>query len=82
LESLIPVSVVNPLMLENGWTFDSGFPAATGDELYHHDFLYQLYLRADPHYTRRVTVPVLWDKKNQTIVSNESAEIIRMFNTA
>lgn len=82
LESLIPVSVVNPLMLENGWTFDSDFPAATGDELYHHDFLYQLYLRADPHYTGRVTVPVLWDKKNQTIVSNESAEIIRMFNTA
>ncbi|UNC48608.1 glutathione S-transferase family protein [Enterobacter huaxiensis] len=82
LESLIPVSVVNPLMLENGWTFDSDFPAATGDDLYHHDFLYQLYLRADPHYTGRVTVPVLWDKKNQTIVSNESAEIIRMFNTA
>ena len=82
LESLIPVSVVNPLMLENGWTFDHDFPAVTGDELYHHDFLYQLYLRADPHYTGRVTVPVLWDKKNQTIVSNESAEIIRMFNTA
>ena len=54
-------------------------PAMT---LYQHDFLYQLYLRADPHYTGRVTVPVLWDKKNQTIVSNESAEIIRMFNTA
>lgn len=65
LESLIPVSVVNPLMLENGWTFDSDFPAATGDELYHHDFLYQLYLRADPHYTGRVTVPVLWDKKTR-----------------
>ena len=63
LESFIPVSVVNPLMLENGWTFDSDFPAATGDDLYHHDFLYQLYLRADPHYTGRVTVPVLWDKK-------------------
>ena len=47
-----------------------------------HRTLYQLYLRADPHYTGRVTVPVLWDKKNQTIVSNESAEIIRMFNTA
>ncbi len=69
-------------MLENGWTFGNDFPAATGDSLYHHDFLYQLYLRADPHYTGRVTVPVLWDKKNQTIVSNESAEIIRMFNTA
>lgn len=82
LESLIEVSVVSWLMLENGWTFDDSFPEATGDTLYQHDFLYQLYLHADPHYTGRVTVPVLWDKKQQTIVSNESAEIIRMFNTA
>ena len=82
LEPFLPVSVVNPLMLENGWTFDDSFPEATGDTLYQHDFLYQLYLHADPHYTGRVTVPVLWDKKQQTIVSNESAEIIRMFNTA
>ncbi|MFH4118090.1 glutathione S-transferase family protein, partial [Acinetobacter baumannii] len=66
----------------NGWTFADDFPGATGDQLYHHQFLYQLYLQADPHYTGRVTVPVLWDKKQQTIVSNESAEIIRMFNTA
>jgi putative glutathione S-transferase len=80
--ALYSVSVVNPLMLENGWTFDDSFPEATGDTLYQHDFLYQLYLHADPHYTGRVTVPVLWDKKQQTIVSNESAEIIRMFNTA
>lgn len=69
-------------MLENGWTFDDTFPAATGDTLYQHEFLYQLYLHADPHYSGRVTVPVLWDKKNHTIVSNESAEIIRMFNSA
>lgn len=82
LEPFISVSVVNPLMLQNGWTFAEDFTDATGDTLYHHEFLYQLYLRADPHYTGRVTVPVLWDKKNQTIVSNESAEIIRMFNTA
>lgn len=82
LEQLIPVSVVHPLMLENGWTFARDFPAATGDELYHSDFLYQLYLRADPRYSGRVTVPVLWDKRRQTIVSNESADIIRMFNTA
>ena len=82
LEPFISVSVVNPLMLENGWTFDDSFPGATGDTLYQHEFLYQLYLRADPHYSGRVTVPVLWDKKNHTIVSNESAEIIRMFNTA
>ena len=78
----ISVSVVNPLMLENGWTFDDSLPGATGDTLYQHEFLYQLYLHADPHYSGRVTVPVLWDKKNHTIVSNESAEIIRMFNTA
>lgn len=69
-------------MLENGWTFDDTFPAATGDTLYQHEFLYQLYLHANPHYSGRVTVPVLWDKKNHTIVSNESAEIIRMFNSA
>ncbi|WP_395489676.1 glutathione S-transferase family protein [Cedecea davisae] len=82
LEPFISVSVVHPLMLQNGWTFGTDFPDATGDTLYQHDFLYQLYLQADPNYTGRVTVPVLWDKKNQTIVSNESAEIIRMFNTA
>ncbi|MGB8665342.1 MAG: glutathione S-transferase family protein [Serratia inhibens] len=82
LEQIIPVSVVHPLMLENGWTFGQDFPEATGDSLYHSDFLYQLYLRADEHYTGRVTVPVLWDKQQQTIVSNESADIIRMFNSA
>ena len=82
LETLIPVSVVQPLMLENGWTFGSDFPAATGDSLYQLDYLYQLYLKAQPDYTGRVTVPVLWDKQQQTIVSNESADIIRMFNSA
>ncbi|WP_019212470.1 glutathione S-transferase family protein [Yersinia massiliensis] len=81
LESLISVSVVHPLMLENGWTFARDFPAATGDELYQLDYLYQLYLRADPDYSGRVTVPVLWDKQQQTVVSNESADIIRMFNS-
>jgi putative glutathione S-transferase len=82
LEQIISVSVVHPLMLENGWTFDQDFPGTTGDQLYHSDFLYQRYLHADPHYTGRVTVPVLWDKQQQTIVSNESADIIRMFNSA
>ena len=82
LENLIDVSVVSWLMLENGWTFGQDFPAATGDALYHSDFLYQLYLGADPQYSGRVTVPVLWDKQQQTIVSNESADIIRMFNSA
>ncbi|WP_437612216.1 glutathione S-transferase family protein [Erwinia sp. V71] len=82
LEECIPVSVVHPLMLENGWTFDDNFPAATGDSLHQNEFLYQLYLHADKNYTGRVTVPVLWDKQQHTIVSNESADIIRMFNSA
>ncbi len=82
LESMIDVSVVHPLMLENGWTFDDEFPDATGDKLYQNEFFYQLYLHADPHYTGRVTVQVLWDKQQGTIVSNESADIIRMLNSA
>ncbi|WP_034944530.1 glutathione S-transferase family protein [Erwinia oleae] len=82
LETLIPVSVVHPLMLENGWTFDEDFPDATGDSLYQNEFLYQLYLHADKEYSGRVTVPVLWDKQQNTIVSNESADILRMFNSA
>lgn len=82
LETLIPVSVVHPLMLEQGWTFDSRFPAATGDTLYQHDYLWQIYTQANSQYSGRVTVPVLWDKQRNTIVSNESADIIRMFNTA
>lgn len=82
LQDMIDVSVVNPLMLEQGWPLDTGFPGATGDALYGLDFLYQLYLKANPEYSGRVTVPVLWDKQQQTIVSNESADIIRMFNSA
>src|SRR5471030_1818497 len=82
LEKMIPVSVVHPLMLENGWTFGTDFPAATGDDLYHLNYAYEIYLRAQHDYTGRVTVPILWDKQQQTIVSNESADIIRMFNSA
>ncbi|MGF0538761.1 glutathione S-transferase family protein [Agrobacterium sp. ES01] len=81
LEDHISVSVVDPLMLENGWEFKKG-NGATGDDLFNSDFLYEVYLRAEPAYSGRVTVPVLWDKKTNTIVSNESAEIIRMLNTA
>ena len=80
LESHISYSVVNPYMLENGWTFEESFPGTTSDHLFSQNFLYQIYLKADPKYSGRVTVPVLWDKKNQTIVSNESSEIIRIFN--
>lgn len=82
LERLIPVSVVHPLMAEHGWTFDTGVEGSTGDSLYGHDYLHQLYTQADARYSGRVTVPVLWDKQRQTIVSNESADIIRMFNSA
>lgn len=81
LESLIDVSVVSWLMRENGWTFDKQ-TGSTGDALDSHTFMYQRYLADTPDYTGRVTVPVLWDKKLQRIVSNESSEIIRMFNSA
>ncbi len=81
LEDVISVSVVHHFMGENGWTFEEGNDA-TGDHLYGKSFLHEIYTKADPTYSGRVTVPVLWDKKNETIVSNESAEIIRMLNEA
>jgi len=81
LESLIDVSVVSWLMRENGWTFDKQ-TGSTGDPLDGHTFMYQRYLADNADYTGRVTVPVLWDKKLQRIASNESSEIIRMFNSA
>lgn len=81
LEDVVTVSVVHHYMGANGWTFlqEDG---ATGDHLYGSDYLYQIYTRADPHYSGRVTVPVLWDRKTETIVNNESSEIIRMLNEA
>lgn len=82
LGDLIDVSVVHPDMLSDGWTFDTDFPGATGDRLFGLPFARDIYLRAKPDMTGRVTVPILWDKKTGTIVSNESAEIIRMFNSA
>lgn len=81
LEGVISVSVVDYLMAEEGWTFH-GTTGSTGDQLYDAKRLYEIYTRADPEYSGRVTVPVLWDKQRQTIVSNESAEIIRMLNSA
>ncbi len=76
LGSLIPVSVVDPLMLDNGWTFSEPDPVTGATKLW------QVYTTADANYSGRVTVPVLWDKRRKTIVSNESADIIRMFNEA
>ncbi len=81
LEPMIDVSVVHWYMAENGWTFEEG-EGATGDRLHRSDFMHQIYTRAHQTYSGRVTVPVLWDKEKGTIVSNESSEIIRMFNSA
>lgn len=80
LQKLIDLTIVEPLMLENGW--EIGGNEQQNCPVEGIDYLYQLYLRADPNYSGRVTVPVLWDKDRQTIVNNESAEIIRMFNSA
>ncbi|QIE57047.1 glutathione S-transferase family protein [Pikeienuella piscinae] len=82
LKPHIGVDVVDPDMLSEGWTLEGAFPGATGDRLLGKTRLHQVYTAAKPEATTRVTVPVLWDKERATIVSNESAEIIRMFNTA
>ncbi|MFD1911498.1 glutathione S-transferase family protein [Halodurantibacterium flavum] len=82
LEDHIGVSAVHPDMLKDGWTFSTDFPGATGDDLFGLPFLRDLYTRAKPDVSGHVTVPVLWDKARNTIVSNESSEIIRMFNGA
>ncbi len=82
LEDLIGLSVVDPEMLDDGWTFRRNDNGATGDRLYGLEFARELYVRADPKATCRVTVPILWDRQRETIVSNESSEIIRMFNSA
>jgi glutathionyl-hydroquinone reductase len=81
LESLIGVSAVNSYMGPEGWTFAPG-PEMIPDSVNSVDKLYELYTLADPTYSGRATVPVLWDKKEHTIVSNESAEILRMLNSA
>lgn len=77
LENIISFSTVDPLMLENGWEFNSTYQ----DALNHANYLYEIYVKAKPNYSGKVTVPVLWDKINMTIVNNESAEIIRMLNS-
>lgn len=82
LEEHIDVSVVSPYMLDHGWELDDDFPGATGDKLYGHQYLHEIYTKAKSDYTGKVTVPTLWDKERETIVSNESADIIRMFNIA
>ncbi len=80
LQDAVPVSIVAPDMMEDGWTF-GGFPGATEDRLLGTRALREVYVRADPRFTGRVTVPVLWDTVRGTIVNNESRDIIRMFDT-
>jgi glutathionyl-hydroquinone reductase len=81
LESLISISAVNCYMGAEGWTFAPG-PETIADDVNHAQRFYELYTIADPHYSGRATVPILWDKRERTIVSNESGEIIRMLNNA
>ncbi|MCQ4347023.1 glutathione S-transferase family protein [Pseudomonas stutzeri] len=81
LENLISVSIVNPYMAEHGWTFMPG-PGVVADPVGQARYLHEVYLRACADYSGRVTVPVLWDLQRNTIVSNESSEIIRMLNSA
>ncbi len=79
LEQIIGITNVDPLMLANGWEFSE---ISRDNPIEGINYLYEIYTTIDPHYTGRATVPILWDKKQHTIVNNESAEIIRMFNTA
>lgn len=82
LSDLIGISAVHPDMLGDGWTFETDDHGANGDDLFGLPFARDLYIKADAAFTGRVTVPILWDKQQNTIVSNESSEIIRMFNSA
>lgn len=82
LEDVISVSVVHPFMDNQGWDFKDDYSAATGDTLYNLNRMHEIYTKAQPNYSGIVTVPVLWDKKKETIVNNESSEIIRILNSA
>ncbi|KAE8306289.1 glutathione S-transferase [Aspergillus transmontanensis] len=82
LESLIQLVVLDPELGPDGWFFSGRFGTAVCDPLYGYKYLRDLYLKADPNYAGRLSVPVLWDKKNQTVVNNESNELMRMFYTA
>ncbi|KAJ7122924.1 glutathione S-transferase [Mycena epipterygia] len=84
LEDIIPVTIVSPRMGNDGWPFAQvdAFPGAEVDPLFKAEHVKDLYFKANPNYDRRFTVPFIWDKANNTIVNNESSEIIRMFNTA
>lgn len=80
LENVVSLSVVEPALTNRGWRFGD-YPGATADAVNGAEYLYELYVKADPHFTGRATVPVLWDRKTGTIVNNESADILRIFNS-
>ena len=82
LEDMISISVVHPFMDNQGWDFKDDYPSATGDTLYNFMRMHEIYTKAQPDYSGIVTVPVLWDKKQEAIVNNESSEIIRILNTS
>ena len=82
LENHISVDYVHPDMLENGWSFLKNFPKTTGDSLYDKKYIHEIYQISDKKVSSKATVPILWDKKTDTIVNNESAEIIRIMNSA
>lgn len=81
LEDMISISVVNPLMVEHGWTFDPE-DGVIADPVLNADYMHQIYTHVEPNYSGRVTVPVLYDLKQDKIVNNESSEILRMLNAA
>jgi putative glutathione S-transferase len=82
LQEIVPITIVAPWLSDEGWAFDT-FPGASGaDPLHGARHLHELYTRADPHYTGRATVPLLWDTKTDTAVNNESADLLRMFGSA
>ncbi len=80
LEDMVDLSIVHWHMTKDGWNFTKG-NGVVADPLHHADYVYEIYRAADPNYSGRATIPILWDKKKSTIVSNESSEIIRMFNS-
>ena len=81
LDELIPVTAVEPVLTDQGWRFGT-YPGANKDPLFDAEYMHQIYTRADPNFSGRATIPVLWDMKQDVMVNNESADILRMFNTA
>eukprot|EP00026_Physarum_polycephalum_P010421 Phypoly_transcript_10585.p1 GENE.Phypoly_transcript_10585~~Phypoly_transcript_10585.p1 ORF type:complete len:329 (+),score=42.55 Phypoly_transcript_10585:179-1165(+) len=82
LQEIVDLAILDWELTPNGWSFDRRVPEATGDPVYNAKFLKEIYLKVEPDYQGRVTIPVLFDKKTEKIVNNESSEIIRIFNSS